>query len=104
LGLMYHRGIGTEINHLEAVKWFRAAAIQGDAGAQFNLGVKYARGEGVPADYIKAYGWMSLANAQEYDGAEESMTILKKSLTPEQLVEAHKWAFDCFLSEYQDCN
>jgi len=30
------------------VKWFRLAAKQGDAGAEFNLGVLYAEGRGVP--------------------------------------------------------
>jgi|SRR6516162_11442266 len=35
-------------NDGEAVKWFRLAAKQGDAGAEFNLGVLYAEGRGVP--------------------------------------------------------
>ena len=34
-------------NDQEAVKWFRLAAEQGDADAQYNLGYMYALGEGV---------------------------------------------------------
>ena len=33
-------------NYAEAVKWFRLAADQGDASAQYNLGVMYAKGQG----------------------------------------------------------
>ena len=33
LGAMYNTGQGVALDHAEAVKWFRAAARQGDAGA-----------------------------------------------------------------------
>ena len=38
----------------QAVEWFRLAADQGDASAQFNLGVMYANGTGVGQDSIDA--------------------------------------------------
>jgi uncharacterized protein len=46
------------------VSWYRKAAEQGDAHAQFNLGVMYADGIGVPQDAVQAYMWYNLAAAQ----------------------------------------
>ena len=36
---MYYNGEGVPQDYQEAVSWFRLAAEQGDASAQFNLGV-----------------------------------------------------------------
>ena len=49
LGVMYENGQGVPQDYKTAVKWYRLAAEQGDAGAQFNLGVRTAR-TGVPQD------------------------------------------------------
>jgi len=38
---------------VEAAKWFRAAAEQGDTAAQFNLGVMYDTGRGVKQDFAQ---------------------------------------------------
>ena len=43
---MYDEGRGVPENDTEAVKWYRKAAEQGDASAQYNLGVMYANGWG----------------------------------------------------------
>ena len=39
------RGDGAPQDYKEAVKWYRLAAEQGDANAQYNLGVMYDNGE-----------------------------------------------------------
>ena len=45
-----------------AVKWFRLAADQGLASAQFHLGLMYDNGQGVPQeDYVQAAKWYRLA-------------------------------------------
>ena len=41
----------------EAVHWYRKAADQGDAEAQFYLGVCYDNGQGVPKDETEAVKW-----------------------------------------------
>jgi Sel1 repeat len=51
---MYDNGQGVPRNDAQAIKWYRKAAEQGDAVAQFNLGVMYAKGEGVPHNYGEA--------------------------------------------------
>ena len=60
---MYIQGKGVPENDVEAVKWFRRAAEQGCAKAQFNLGAMYGTGEGVPENYIEAHMWWALAKA-----------------------------------------
>jgi TPR repeat protein len=37
-------GDGVSVDKVESVKWYRLAAAQGDAEAQFNLGVIYSEG------------------------------------------------------------
>ena len=52
----------------EAVKWYRKAAEQGNAGAQTNLGVAYHNGAGVPKDDAEAMKWYRKA-AEQGDAA-----------------------------------
>jgi TPR repeat protein len=40
---MYREGEGVPQNYAEALKWFRKAADQGNANAQFKLGIMYRR-------------------------------------------------------------
>ncbi len=60
----YARGQGVPQNYAEAVKWYRLAADQGNAFAQYNLGLMYANGEGVPQNYAEALKWYRLAADQ----------------------------------------
>ena len=61
---MYDNGEGVPQDDAEAVRWFRLAAEQGEARAQFNLGIRYANGEGVPQDDAEAIRWYRLAAEQ----------------------------------------
>ena len=54
--------INTE--HKAAAEWYRKAAEQGYAYAQFNLGVCYKRGQGVAQDYAAAVKWYRKAADQ----------------------------------------
>ena len=55
---------GVSEDDVEAVRWYRMAAEQGDANAQFNLGVMYDNGEGVSEDDVEAVRWWRLAAEQ----------------------------------------
>ena len=55
---------GVPQDYKEAVKWYRLAAEQGDATAQYNLGIMYDNGQGVPQDYKEAIKWYRLAAEQ----------------------------------------
>jgi uncharacterized protein len=64
LGLIFYRGYGVPVDFAEAVKWFRRAADEGNAGAQFYLGLMYSKGQGVPEDYAEGARWYRLAADQ----------------------------------------
>ena len=58
---MYAQGQGVSQDYAEAVRWFRKAAEQGDAQAQFNLGLMYVNGKGVRQNYKIAKEWVGKA-------------------------------------------
>ena len=64
LGLMYDRGEGVPQNYIEAATWYRKAAEQGNADAQYNLGIMYSFGKGVPEDDAEAAKWFRKAAEQ----------------------------------------
>ena len=84
---MYANGEGVPEDDAEAVKWYRLAADQGDAGAQNSLGYMYANGEGVLKDDVTAYGWFNIAATNGYENAKTNH-ILAKRMTPDQIAEA----------------
>ena len=51
-------------------EWYRKAAEQGYADAQFSLGSMYDNGRGVSHDYVIAHMWLSLAAGGDKKGAE----------------------------------
>ena len=80
----------------EAVRWYRMAAEQGDAGAQYMLGVMYGKGEGVPQDPVFAHMWFNLAGAAGFDGASDVRDTIEKIMTRAELSEARKRAREWF--------
>ena len=62
--LMLSDGQGVPQNYIEAVKWYRKAADQGDASAQDNLGTMLHQGRGVLRDDTEAAKWILKAADQ----------------------------------------
>jgi len=60
----------------EAVTWFRKAAEQGLADAQFNLALMYWKGYGLPQDYIKAVAWYQKAARQGFTNAQYNLGVM----------------------------
>lgn len=60
----------------ESAKWYRLAAEQGDAEAQFSLGYMYDLGEGFPQDYSEALKWYRLSADQGYAGAQFNLGLM----------------------------
>ena len=46
-------------DYVHAFNWYRLAAEQGLAGAQYNLGLMYETGKGVVQDEVQAYLWFT---------------------------------------------
>jgi len=94
--VMYDQGQGVPKDYAESARWYRLAADQGDAMAQFNLGVQYAAGQGVERDFIQSHIWVNLATAratgdQEKKFAEFRDTVAQR-MTNEQIAEAQRKA------------
>lgn len=73
LGYMYLWGmkeLGILQSNEQAYKWFRQAAEQGHAEAQFEVGVSLKYGRGVKADPKAAETWFAKAAAQGFKGKE----------------------------------
>jgi hypothetical protein len=93
-------GAGVPQDYAQAALWYRKAAEQGDAEAQWSLGGLYLGGHGVPRDYAEAYFWYALAAAGEQD-ASDSKQVAKyrdeaaSHLTPADLTReqerTRKW-------------
>ena len=60
---MYANGEGIVQDEAESVRWYRLAAEQGHATAQFSLAFRYVTGAGVPQDDVQAHMWYNLAAA-----------------------------------------
>jgi TPR repeat protein len=61
---MYVKGEGLEKDAVQAVRWFRKAAVQGYAAAQYNLGCMYFSGDGVQQNDCEAARWWQMAADQ----------------------------------------
>ena len=72
-GRHVHKGEGIPPNFSEAVKWFRKAADQNYAAAQYNLGIMYLKGEGVSPDSSTAVKWYRQAAEQGVSAAQYAM-------------------------------
>jgi TPR repeat protein len=89
---MFDTGNGVPQNYAEAFKWFSAAAQQGDATAQNNLGVMFHNGQSVQRDDVEAYKWYCLSAAQGNTEAKNNRDNLLRSLTPQQISEGQSVA------------
>jgi TPR repeat protein len=80
-------------NFEEAVKWYRKAAEQGDAVAQYKLARMYKNGEGVTLDYAEAVKWYIKAADQGNEFAQTNLGLMYYSGrgVTEDDAEAVKW-------------
>ncbi len=72
--------------------WYRKAADQGYARAQYNLGNMYCSGQGVPQDYVQAHMWWNLAGVSGDESSIKNRDIVAKEMNSAQLAEAQKLA------------
>jgi hypothetical protein len=91
--MTYDNGQGVTENDVEAAKWYRLAAEQGDAEGQFALGIMYETGAGVPENDAEAVKWFRLAAEQGHAGAQTNLGVMYGTGqgVPEDFVQAYKW-------------
>ncbi|MBW1703235.1 MAG: sel1 repeat family protein, partial [Deltaproteobacteria bacterium] len=91
LGLTYSHSSAT---WHKAVEWFRKAAEQGYAPAQFELGVRYEYGEGVLQDFVFAHMWYNISASKGYSKARSALSELTQKMTPASIAKAQDMARD----------
>ena len=93
---MHEYGQGVPQDYAEAIRWFREAADQGEANAQFNLGGMYYQGQGVTQDYVLAHKWFNLAAARATGNDNEKFAKARDEvaarMTADQIAEAQRLA------------
>ena len=57
----------------EALRWFRRAAEEGHADAQYNLGYMYLNDRGVRRNLVEAVRWYRLAAEQGHADAQKAL-------------------------------
>ena len=74
-------------------RWYRLAADQGDAIAQYNLGFMYGKGRGVPQDDKAAIRWYRLAADQGIASAQFNLGVMYATGegVPQEYKKAHMW-------------
>jgi TPR repeat protein len=75
---MYEKGEGVNQDKGQAVQWYRKAAEQGYANAQYNLGVIYDKGDGVSQDKGQAVQWYRIAAKQGNVEAKNRLAYLSE--------------------------
>jgi TPR repeat protein len=63
---MYQHGTMVPQSDIEALQWFKKAAEQGDAKAQFMMGNAYLKGRGTICDDVEAVKWYQKAADQGF--------------------------------------
>lgn len=73
------------------MKWFRKAAEQNEALAQFNLGLCHVNGIGVKVGFSEAYAWFHLAASANGEAAKHR-DYLATQMSPQQVADVKKRA------------
>lgn len=87
LGNFFNQGPTKDL--VQAAFWYRKAANQGDAHAQWLLAYRYHRGEGVAKDDVEAYAYWNLAGVTLQEGRDE-VAELEKKLSRDEVVAGQK--------------
>jgi TPR repeat protein len=72
---MYSIGEGASQNYVEAMKWLKLSAEQGNAKAQYGVGALYALGQGIPQNDAMAAEWFQLSAAQGYTESQHNLAL-----------------------------
>ena len=90
---MYAAGRGITKNDVDAASWYRKAAEQHNAAAEFDLGLMYTKGQGVAKDDAEAVKWFRKAADQGFALAQNNLGLMYVNGrgVPRDKVQAHKW-------------
>jgi TPR repeat protein len=85
LGRMYREGDGVPVDLAKAAGYYRQAAVQSDAKAQYELARMLLAGEGVQPDVLQSFAWFSIASDGGNTPAQGYVSALAGKLTAKEL-------------------
>jgi TPR repeat protein len=90
---MYYYGKGMTRDYHQALDWYRKAAAQGDAEAEYSVGYLYYHGDGVAQDYVEALRWYRKAADQDYAWAQDTLGVayFQGNGVAQNYAEAVRW-------------
>ncbi len=100
LGSIYHYGLGVATSFARALRWYHAAAIQGNPDGAIGLAILYYNGQGVTKDLAIAHFWLTVALGELPYGPDRSRVdadrdAMAGNMTPDQLQKSaalmHDW-------------
>lgn len=93
IGALYYFGIAeVKKDTLEAIKWYKKAAMTGDKQSLILLGNIYEEGDGVLPNYIGAYAWYCIALGRGEKYASRDRERIERKMTPTMIQEGQALA------------
>ena len=92
LGTLYLTGQGVAIDANEAEHWWRMAAEQGYAAAQYNLGGMYSRKISTTLTREEALDWLGRAAEQGHRSAARELAELQATVAAPAMDESNETA------------
>lgn len=92
---------GVPSNPAEALKWYRKAAENGHAQAQYLMGKSCHSGKGVPEDHAQAAMWWRKAAEQGHPASQFNLGVIcfQGRGTDKDFVAAAKWFRECSMQK-----
>lgn len=87
LGVRYYHGQGVEQSYEEALKWYRMAADQGLAEAEYVIGDMYFCGTGGVQDNETALEWFTKANDHGHPKAGGACMVVREAIIRDTIAE-----------------
>ena len=89
---MYAKGWGVTQDYSAAMGWYRKAADQGHAEAQYNLGDMYYFGKGVTTNEVEALKWINLADLADLSCGKACVfrVVLTAYMTDTEIYKANR--------------
>ena len=93
LGFAYFKAKGVPRSPKDGMRWYRKAADQGLADAQYEVGAGYSNGEGVPKNFREAVRWYRKAAEQGHAQAERGVGLSYElgQGVPQNFRDAVRW-------------
>lgn len=104
IGVAYLKGQGVTQNHIEAMRWFKAAAIKGELHSKHLLGEMFLKGQGVSTNKLMARIWFGISLAQGNTLSKSFCNEIDLTLSEPEKQQIKQVVDQCILSNFIGCH